>query len=59
MTRMTIPEKQAIVAALHDVHEREDLGDDVEALVQLQHDLDELLATAASLLGDVLGGPAR
>lgn len=51
MARMTIPEKQAIVAALHDVHERDDLGDDAEALVQLQHDLDELLSTADFFLG--------
>lgn len=51
MARMTLTMKQEIVRQLYDVHERNDLGDDEAALVQLQHELDELLATAAALLG--------
>lgn len=50
MARMSIEEKCAVIRQLHAVHEREDLGDDENALVQLQHDVDELLAVAALLL---------
>lgn len=56
VARMTIPEKQAIVAAIHDVHERNDLGDDEVALIYLQHELEELLSRADALLGDRLSG---
>jgi len=48
--RMRVDEKFAIVRQLHNIEGRDDLGDDEEALVQLQHDLDQLLATAALLL---------
>lgn len=57
MARMSLIAKQEVVRLLHDIHERHDLGEDEELLVQLQHELDELLATAAALLGDLQGGP--
>jgi hypothetical protein len=57
MARMPLTTKQEVVRLLHDVHERHDLGEDEAALIQLQHDLEELLSTAAALLGDVQGGP--
>lgn len=57
MARMPLMAKQEVVRLLHDIHERHDLGDDEVALIQLQHDVDELLARGADLLGDVQGGP--
>lgn len=52
MARMSIEEKCAIVRRLHNVHTRDDLGDDEEAIIQLQHDVEELLSTVALLLND-------
>lgn len=57
MARMPLVAKQEVVRLLHDIHDRHDLGEDEAALIQLQHDFDELLSTAAALLGDVQGGP--
>lgn len=57
MARMSLTTKQEVVRLLHTIHERHDLEDDEAALIQLQHDLDELLSQAAALLGDVQGGP--
>jgi hypothetical protein len=54
---MSLPAKQEVVRMLHGIHERHDLGEDEAALIQLQHDVDELLARAAELLADVQGGP--
>ena len=49
MAQLPLTEKLEVVRRLHDVHEHPTLADD-EDLIQLQHDLDELLATGSVLL---------
>jgi hypothetical protein len=50
MARMTVEEKIELIRQLHDVHERLDLGGDQFPLIQLQHELEELLSYGSSLL---------
>jgi hypothetical protein len=58
MARMTLDQQLATVRALYAVHERSDLGDDEVALIQMSHELDELLSRADWLL-PVQDDPSR
>lgn len=49
---MTLDQQLATVRALYAVHERSDLGDDEVALIEMSHELDELLSRADWLLPD-------
>jgi hypothetical protein len=50
MARMSLDQQLDTVRRLYTVHERSDLGDDEVALIQMSHELDELLSRADWLL---------
>lgn len=52
MARLSLQEKTEIVSKLHTIHERP--GDVDPEVIQLQHDLDELLARGFWLLSSEL-----
>lgn len=59
MARMPLEDQIFAVRALYDVHQRHDLGEDEMLLVQLQHDVEERLSIAASLLAGLANGGPR
>lgn len=50
MSKMTLDAKLDVIRKLHDVHQRQDVIVDEGLLVQMQHDVEELLSAAALLL---------
>lgn len=50
MARMTLADQLATVRALYAAHEAKNLGDDEDALIQLQHEIDERLSAAELFL---------